>query len=233
MPPSTELSIGTRHPPRSFAGLSPIAPTAPIIFMAVSDALTREALSTVVHDMGWRAKELSSARALLSEPVAATPSCLVLDVSLPTYSDLYFQKCLAAERAGTPVVCITGVADVPMTVRAMKAGAVDVLPKPVCSELLVDAIQDALAQSEGILRESMASRSIYESYATLSPREREVMALVATGLLNKQVGGKLGISEITVKAHRGQVMRKMKTRSFVDLVKMAEKLQLAAPTAAG
>ncbi|MDF2995238.1 MAG: two component transcriptional regulator, LuxR family [Xanthobacteraceae bacterium] len=232
MPSLPDLSIGTRHTPVTFAGRSPIAPIAPIVFMAVSDTCTREALGTVVHDMGWRAKELSSARALLSEPVAAVPSCLVLDVSLPTYSDLYFQKCLAAERAGTPVVCITGVADVLTTVRAMKAGAVNVLPKPVRSDLLVDAIQDALAQSEGILRESMASRSIHESYATLSPREREVMALVASGLLNKQVGGKLGISEITVKAHRGQVMRKMKTRSFVDLVKMAEKLRLAAPASA-
>ncbi|QJP16763.1 response regulator transcription factor [Starkeya sp. ORNL1] len=228
MPLSPDLSIGTRHPIPTFAGLSPIAPAAPIIFIAVSDTFTRQALIAAVHDMGWHAKDLSSARALLTEPVATVPNCLVLDVSLPTYGELYFQKCLAAERPGTPVVCITGVADVPMTVRAMKAGAVDVLPKPVRSDLLVDAIQDALTQSESRLRESMAYRSIHESYATLSPRERQVMALVASGLLNKQVGGKLGISEITVKAHRGQVMRKMNTRSFVDLVKMAEKLQSAA-----
>ena len=157
------------------------------------------------------------------------PTCLVLDVSLPRYCSFQLQERLAVERAETPVVCVTGLADVSMTVRAMKAGAIDVLPKPVRPDLLLDAIRHALARSDAVLRQTLEARRLRECYASLSVRERQVMALVASGLLNKQVGGELGISEITVKAHRGRVMRKMNVRSLAALVKIAGKLEIAAP----
>lgn len=207
-------------------------PASPIVFIASGDTTTREALGVVVRAEGWRPRELPSAMAFLSEPEGNAPSCLVLDVSLPWYGDFLFRERLTAERAGTSVVCVTGVADVLMTVRVMKAGAVDVLPKPVRPDLLVDAVRFALDRSEARLREIMALRCLRESYASLSPREQQVMTLVASGLLNKQVSGELGISEVTVKAHRGQAMRKMNARSFADLVKMADKLTSAMPNAA-
>lgn len=221
--PSSESVITERHSGKAFAEL-PGALSAPLVFIAGGDRSTREGLGAIVRDVGWRARELSSAVALLSEPEASSPSCLLLDLTLPTQGDIQFQECLAAERAGTPVVCITAVADVLTTVRAMKAGAVDVLPMPVQSDLLIDAVHQALARSEALLRDSLALRRLREKYASLSPREREVMMLVVSGLMNKQVSGKLGISEITVKAHRGQAMRKMMARSFAELVKMADKL---------
>lgn len=204
----------------------PLGPSAPIVFIADGDANTREALAEVSRAMGWRSRELPSARALLSEPEDSVPSCLVLDVSVPWYGDLQLHERLAVEREDTPVVCVTGVADILMAVRVMKAGAVDVLPKPVRPDLLVDAVRNGLARSETSLREKTALGRVRASYASLSRREREVMRLVVSGLLNKQAGGELGISEITVKAHRGRVMRKMNARSLVDLVKMADRLKL-------
>lgn len=232
MRPSPEFFVGADHPSPRFAGLSSIARSGPIVFIAASDAFTTEALRPIICDMGWRVKELSSADALLPELELTVPSCLVLDISRPTPGDVHIEDYLAARRAEMPVVCLIGTADVLTTVRIMKAGAVDVLPKPVRSDLLTSAIQEALAQSQARLRENMVSRTIRESYASLSPRERDVMGLIVCGLLNKQVGGELGISEITVKAHRGRVMRKMKARSFVELLKMADTLKLAARRAA-
>lgn len=232
MRPLPEFFVGAGHPPPRFAGLSPIAQSGPTVFIVASDASTAEALRTIIWDMGWRAKEVSSAKDLLSEPEVTVPSCLVLDVSSSRPGDVDIENYLAAQRAETPVVCVTGTADVLATVRFMKAGAIDVLPKPVRSDLLTSAVQEALAQSQAMLRENMVSRTIRESYASLSPRERDVMGLIVCGLLNKQVGGELGISEITVKAHRGRVMRKMKARSFVELLKMADTLKLAARRAA-
>jgi FixJ family two-component response regulator len=217
------------HPPVTAAELPLVAPTAPIVFIADDDPALCEAVGTAVRGMGWRARELSSSWALLSEPEAVAPSCLVLDVSLLRGDSLQLQARLAVERAETPVVCITGLADVSMTVRAMKAGAVDVLTKPVRPDLLVDAVRYALERSEARLRESLEVRQLRGHYAELSQRERQVMALVVSGLLNKQVGGELGISEITVKAHRGRVMRKMNVRSLAALVKIAGKLKIAAP----
>jgi FixJ family two-component response regulator len=229
MPQSPEFSVDARHLPVTTADLPAFTPSARVVFVAADDVFLHEALGAAVRSMGWRTRQLPSARALLSEPEDGVPSCLVLDVSLPRYGGLQFQERLAVERAETSVVCITGFADVSMTVRAMKAGAIDVLLKPVRPDLLLDAIQHALERSNAVLRESMEARRLRDCYASLSPRERQVMALVASGLLNKQVGGELGISEITVKAHRGRVMRKMNARSLAALVKIVGTLKIAAP----
>jgi FixJ family two-component response regulator len=221
------LFAAVRHSTPTSADLRPIAPSTPNVFIADSDTSTREAFAAVAQAMGWRAIELPSMKALLLEPEDTVPSCLVLDVSDPWFEGIPFYERLAAERSATPIVCVTGVPDILMTVSVMKAGAIDVLPKPVPLDRLVDAVRHGLARSEAKLQEKIASRSLRERYAVLSPRERQVMMLVASGLLNKQAGGELGISEITVKAHRGRVMRKMNARSLADLVKMVDRLKLA------
>ena len=155
------------------------------------------------------------------------PSCLVLDVSLPGLNGLELQKRVAVERTDMPIIFITGFGDVPMTVQAMKAGAAEFLTKPFGDDVLVSAIRNAIERSKTALGHEAEMQALRDRYESLTRREREVMALVASGLLNKQVGGKLGISEITVKAHRGQVMQKMKADSFADLVKKAARLGLA------
>jgi FixJ family two-component response regulator len=226
------MFFGSSRHPTAMPTDSVPRPSVPTVFVASRDTSTREALVAVARVEGWRTKELLSAKAFMSEPECTGPSCLVLDISLPWYGDAQFYESLAAERAGTSIVCVTGDADVLMTVRVMKAGAIDVLPKPLRADLLLVAIRYAVERSEMRLRESMALRCLRESYASLSPRERQVMTLVASGLLNKQVSGKLGISEITVKAHRGQAMRKMNARSFADLVKMADRLAATKPNTA-
>jgi FixJ family two-component response regulator len=155
------------------------------------------------------------------------PSCLVLDVTLPDLNGLDLQTRLAADRADMPIIFITGYGDVPMSVKAMKAGAAEFLTKPFNDEVLLAAIRAAIARSQAARDQEEGSRTLRDRYATLSQRERQVMGLVVAGLLNKQVGGELGISEITVKAHRGQVMRKMSADSLADLVRMAGRLQTA------
>ena len=155
------------------------------------------------------------------------PSCLVLDVGLQDLNGLDLQKRVAADRTDMPIIFITGHGDVPMTVRAMKAGAVEFLTKPFADEVLLGAIRNAIERSRAAVSREVEMRVLQNSYASLTPREREVMALVVSGRLNKQVGGELGISEITVKAHRGHAMRKMKADSLADLVKMAARLRLA------
>jgi FixJ family two-component response regulator len=196
-----------------------------IVFVVDDDVSVRESLELLIRTEGWRPELFASAQDFLSHPRATIPSCLVLDVTLPGLNGLELQQQLT-DRPEMPIIFITGYGDVPMTVRAMKAGAVEFLTKPFRDDVLLDAIRGALERSRAALRLDAELRTLRSSYGSLTPREREVMALVVSGLLNKQVGSKLGISEITVKAHRGQVMRKMKADSLPDLVTMATRLGL-------
>ena len=197
----------------------------PIIFVVDDDLSVRESLELLIKSAGWQPELFASAQDFLSRPRPSVPCCLVLDVTLPGLSGLELQKQLA-ERTDMPIIFITGHGDVPMSVQAMKAGAVEFLTKPFKDDVLLDAIRGAIDHSRAALRLDSEMRLLRKRYESLTPREREVMALVVSGLLNKQVGGELGISEITVKAHRGQVMRKMKANSLADLVTMAGRLGL-------
>ena len=204
--------------------LSAVYDATPIVFIVDDDVSVREALEGLARFEGWQAEAFASAREFLSHPRTLAPSCQVLDVNLPDLSGLDLQAHIADDRADMPIIFITGYGDVPMTVRAMKAGAVEFLTKPFDDDMLLDAIRSALEKSQAALDNEAEARRLLDDYATLSRREREVMALVCTGLLNKQVGGELGISEITVKAHRGRVMQKMKAKSLADLVTIAARL---------
>jgi FixJ family two-component response regulator len=202
----------------------------PIVFIVDDDISVRESLELLIACAGWQPELFGSARDFLARPRDLLPSCLILDVRLPDLDGLELQHRVAVERADMPIIFITGYGDVPMTVRAMKAGAAEFLTKPFAADVLLHAVGQALAHSAEALRQGSDLRALHERYASLSRREREVMSLVVSGLLNKQVGGELGISEITVKAHRGQVMRKMKADSFAALVNMAAGLGLAPPS---
>jgi len=206
---------------------SPTSLDTPIVFVVDDDISVRESLASLICFAGWHPKTFASAQEFLSHPRVFVPSCLVLDVTLPDLDGLDLQKRIATDRADMPIIFITGHGDVPMTVRAMKAGAVEFFTKPYRDEVLLSAIRQAIECSHAALRREAEMRSIRDSYTSLSPRERQVMALVVRGLLNKQVGAELGISEITVKAHRGNMMRKMKADSIPDLVNMAARLNLA------
>jgi len=197
----------------------------PIVFVVDDDISVRTSLELLIDSAGWQSETFPSAQAFLHRPRAVGPSCLLLDVSLPDLDGLELQKRVASDRTDMPIIFISGHGDVPMTVRAMKAGAVEFLTKPLAGDVLVGAIQQAIEQSRRALDRETAIRELRDRHASLSPRERQVMALVVSGLLNKQVGGELGISEITVKAHRGQVMRKMKATSLPHLVAMAVRLE--------
>ncbi len=201
-----------------------------IVFVVDDDISVRESLELLIGSEGWRPETFASAHEFLARPRPVIPSCLVLDVSLPGLNGLELQKRIAVERAEMPIIFITGHGDVPMTVQAMKAGAVEFLTKPVGDEALLGAIRNALERSRVALDLEAEIRMLRDSYTLLTPRERQVMVLVVSGLLNKQVGGELGISEITVKAHRGQVMRKMKANSLPDLVTMSARLGLRPPS---
>src|SRR5262245_27444557 len=197
----------------------------PIVFVVDDDLSVRESLQALIELGGWQPRVFASANEFLAEPRAHAPSCLVLDVALPGQSGLDLQK-LVADRTDMPVIFLTGHGDVEMTVQAMKAGAMEFLTKPFRTDVLIGAIREALQRSRTAMALDAAMRSLRESYASLSRRERQVMTLVVAGLLNKQVGGELGISVITVKAHRGQVMRKMGADSLAGLVRMADRLGL-------
>src|ERR1700681_44965 len=197
-----------------------------IVFVVDDDVSVRESLELLLRAAGWQPETFASAQAFLSRPRPTVPCCLVLDVTLPGLSGLELQQQLA-DRTDMPIIFITGHGDVPMTVQAMKAGAVEFLTKPFSNDVLLNAIRDALERSRAALDQEAETRAVRDCYASLTSREREVLALVVSGLLNKQVGAQLGISEITVKAHRGNMMRKMKADSLADLVTMAASLRLA------
>jgi FixJ family two-component response regulator len=206
----------------------------PVVFVVDDDISVRESLESLIRCEGWQPKTFASAQQFLDQPQAIVPNCLVLDVSLPGLNGLDLQKLIADERTDMPIIFITGYGDVPITVQAMKAGAVEFLTKPFNDDVLLTAIRSALERSRVALSLQAEMKVLRDRYASLSQRERQVMALVVSGLLNKQVAGELGISEITVKAHRGKVMQKMKANSLPDLVGMAARLRRlpAAVTAA-
>jgi FixJ family two-component response regulator len=200
--------------------------TKPTVFVVDDDVSVRESLESLIGCAGWQPETFASAHAFLAHPQVDSPSCLILDVSLPDLNGLDLQQRVAG-RTDMPIIFITGRGDVPMTVQAMKAGAIEFLTKPFGEGVLLNAIRGAIDRSRTALRREAETRALRASYASLSRREREVMALVVTGRLNKQIGGELGISEITVKAHRGRVMRKMRADSVPELVRMAATLNLA------
>jgi len=200
-----------------------------IVFVVDDDISVRESLELLIHEAGWHPELFASAQAFLDCPRVSAPHCLVLDISLPGLNGLDLQKRVMAERPEMPIIFITGHGDVPKTVQAMKAGAVEFLTKPFPDDVLLGAIGKALERSKSSLSQAAEINALRERYESLTQRERQVMQLVVAGLLNKQVGGELSISEITVKAHRGKVMLKMKASSLADLVRMAAKLRMDAP----
>ena len=206
---------------------SHVADATPTVFVVDRDAVARASLERLVEASGWHAETFASAEEFLARRRTRVPSCLIIHVAMPDLDGLDVQRRVAADRPETPVV-FTGYADVRDVVQAMKAGAVDVLAAPWRDEALVDAIECALERSRHVLQRQARLMELHQGYGSLTPREREVMVLVVSGLLNKQVGGELGISEITVKAHRGQVMRKMKAGSLPALVHMVADLGLPA-----
>jgi len=199
----------------------------PIVFVVDDDVSVRESLELLIGCAGWQPETFASAQAFLARPRVHTPSCLVLDVTLPDLNGLDLQKRIAVDRIDMPIIFITGYGDVPMTVQAMKAGAVEFLTKPFDDDVLLSAIRHAIDRSHTTLGHEAEIQALHDCHASLSRREREVMALVVSGLLNRQIGFELGISEITVKAHRGKMMRKMQADSLAELVQMAAKLGLA------
>jgi FixJ family two-component response regulator len=208
------------------AGPTPKLQDKPIVFVVDDDISVRESLEMLIQFAGWQPETFASAEEFLAHPRVLTPNCLVLDVSLPDLNGLDLQK-LVADRIEMPIIFITGYGDVPITVRAMKAGAVEFLTKPLAEEALLGAIRHAIERSQTALGNEAEMQALRGRYASLTPREREVLALVVSGLLNKQVGFELGISEITVKGHRGKMMQKMNADSLADLVRMAAELRLA------
>jgi FixJ family two-component response regulator len=200
-----------------------------IVYVVDDDVSVRESLEQLLACVGWRVETFASARDFLDRSRAEVPSCLVLDVSLPDLSGLDLQKLLSTDGVNLPIIFITGHGDIPMTVRAMKAGAVEFLTKPFEDTVLCNAVRSALSLHEAALQDEAELRSLRHRLGSLSEREREVMGLIVLGLLNKQVGAQLGISEITVKAHRGKVMGKMQAASFAELVNMATRLGIGAP----
>ena len=201
----------------------------PLVFIVDDDISVRESLELLIQTEGWQTQTFASAEEFLARTRAGVPSCLVLDVNLPDLNGLELQRRIAGDRIHMPIIFVTGFGDIPMTVQAMKAGAIEFLTKPFGDEVILSAIRNAIQRSRAALGREAEMHDLRECYASLTPREQEVMALVVTGMLNKQVGDELDISEITVKAHRGKVMNKMKADSLADLVNMASRLRLPRP----
>jgi FixJ family two-component response regulator len=198
----------------------------PIVFVVDSDPSVRGSLELLVRAAGWRAEAFGSGQEFLARPRPVVPSCLILDVVLPDLNGLELQERIASERTDMPIIFLAGNADIATTVRAMKRGALEFLTKPFDAEALLIGIKHAIKRSEAALARELQLQALRTGYGSLTQREREVMTLVVSGLLNKEVGGELGISEITVKAHRGNVMRKMKANSFANLINMATRLRV-------
>lgn len=209
-------------------GSSRMATAKHIVFVVDDDTWVRESLTTLIEDAGWQPETFASAQEFLASPRALVPNCLLLDISLPGMNGLDLQRRVAIERTDMPIIFITGHGDIPMSVGAMKAGAVEFLTKPFNDEVLLTAIRQALERSRLALLQESEMQELRDRYAALTPREEDVMKLVVSGLLNKQVAGELGITESTVKAHRGQVMQKMKANSVADLVRMTARLHQTA-----
>ncbi len=203
-----------------------ISGTPPIVFVVDDDISVRESLEGLIRLEGLEVQSFSSAQEFLVRPRTSAPSCMVLDFSLPGLNGLELQKRVSSDYRDMPIIFLTGHGDIPMTVQAMKAGAVEFLTKPFADHVLLKAIRNAVDRSRAVIARDEELRSLKERYAQLTPREREVMALVVVGLMNKQIAGDLGISEITVKAHRGCMMRKMSADSLAELVNMAARLRL-------
>jgi FixJ family two-component response regulator len=208
----------------SSSGFGPALTDAPIVFVVDDDISVRESLDLLIRSAGWRVETFASGHEFFARPLLHAASCMLLDIAMPSVDGLELQKRLAVERPSMPIIFVTGHGDVPRTVQAMKGGAVEFLTKPLHADVLLSAIGSALDRSRTALATEDQLRVLRDGYASLSMREREVMALVVAGLLNKQVGAELGISEITVKAHRGSVMRKMKATSLPELVTMSARL---------
>jgi FixJ family two-component response regulator len=200
--------------------------TSPVVFVVDDDISVRESLEALIVFEGLQVQTFSSAQEFLAHPRTSAPSCMILDVSLPGLNGLELQKRVSSDQRDMPIIFVTGHGDIPMSVQAMKAGAVEFLTKPFADEVLLNAIRNALERSKAVMARDEELRSLKERYAQLTPREREVMALVVVGLMNKQIAGELGISEITVKAHRGCMMRKMNADSLAELVNMGARLRL-------
>jgi formate hydrogenlyase transcriptional activator len=225
LPASDESPAATAQVPRHELRSTNTTPDLPIVFVVDDDISARHSMERLIRREGWQPETFTFAQEFLNRPRTRVPNCLVLDISLQEVNGLDLQKRIVVERAETPIIFITGHGDVPTSVQAMKAGAVEFLIKPFTDKSLLAAIREALTRSSIALGREAEMRSVRDCYASLSHRERQVMALVVSGLLNKQVGAELGISEITVKAHRGRVMQKMGAKSVVDLVRMATRLR--------
>jgi FixJ family two-component response regulator len=219
------LMCRTERPLRTLA--MPL-PSRAIVVVVDDDVSVRESLELLIQNEGWQPALFESAHEFLAQLPAVLPSCLILDVNLPDLSGLDIQQRISDDKSSIPIIFITGYGDIPTSVRAMKAGAAEFFTKPLNDLLVIEAIRAAVIRSEANLKREEIDRKLHERFAMLTKREREVMSLVVRGLMNKQVGFELGISEITVKAHRGRVMEKMHANTFVDLVNMATTLRIVA-----
>jgi FixJ family two-component response regulator len=209
----------------SQSGAPASARDTPVVFVVDDDVSVRESLELLILSAGWQPETFASAEDFLARSHSDGPSCLVLDVSLPDLNGLDLQKRIV-DRADMPIIFITGYGDVPTTVQAMKAGALEFLTKPLGDDVLHDAIRQAIERSRDSVAQAVELRALRDRHSSLTPRQQEIMVLVVSGLLNKQIAAELGISEITVKAHRGQVMRKMQVDSLAHLVRVAAALDV-------